>query len=108
MITREEAAAAFQATKAFRDTTMQWCEAANIVDAYLSRPSDAAKEIERLQAIGDVIPNPDTTWAMAQLISEWADEHDFVTSTADDCDLAARLDEMLADKITAAEAAEGE
>ena len=69
---------------------------------------DLCGEVERLQAIDDVIPNPDTTWAMAELISDWADDIDFATTTVDDCDLASRLEEMLVDKIVAAEAAKGD
>lgn len=63
-------------------------------------------ENERLRAtVGDIHNDPDTTWQMTVLISEWAHEHCLATSTVDDSDLACRLLAMLSDRLAAAEAA---
>lgn len=43
IVTCKEAKAAFQTTKAFRDTTIEWIKAANIVDAYLNQPTENAR-----------------------------------------------------------------
>ena len=83
IITNEEAKAAFQQMKAYREGTFGWREAANIVDAFLDQPP-----LEKADEVADAMTIPERLREIAEGPSSQNCEHtdtlNVLTAVADE------------------------